>query len=50
MVLASHNPATMFTQNSITKRCKLGNPALVSAHFADPINAKKFDVRLSAMG
>src|SRR5262249_16852829 len=25
----------MFTRNSITKRCKLGNPALVSAHFAD---------------
>jgi len=23
---------------------------LVSAHFADPINPKKFDVRLSAMG
>jgi hypothetical protein len=26
--------ATIFMQNSITKRSKLGNPGLVSAHFA----------------
>lgn len=30
----------MFMQNSITKRYKLGNPALVSAHFADAISSR----------
>ena len=42
MVLASPIiPATMFMRNSITKRCKLGNPALVCAHFADAISPGK---------
>jgi hypothetical protein len=31
----------MFMQNSIAKRYKSGNPALLSAHFADAVSQKK---------
>jgi hypothetical protein len=31
----------MFVQNSNTERCKSGNPALLSAHFADAISPEK---------
>ena len=38
MVLAPIIQQSCSCENSITNGCKLGNPALVSAHFADPID------------
>src|SRR6516164_4787437 len=39
----SHNPATMFMQNSITKRCKFGHSSVGFCAFCSRTHPHKFD-------